>query len=247
MKQEKWQVIGLLKETSNGDWWCGNAPLSPAFPFCFQVAWIGQSLGAGRYYHYSDAIVVHPRGEEEGPGMMMFDHWGRSMCPHMPGPPLGEEGQLAPLEEFLVLTTPSRWRDVSDQSYTRKYRCMSQRAAGFQGEGQSRAQSPLFYPAHLVVIGLFLHFILKPQGSKQMWADNLFPTSYLWQIDAISLMLNSNLWNQLLAAVSQIASLLWAANRLQNWSLMEVISNVEWIYCNNYPYGLVPVADTIIS
>lgn len=60
-------------------------------------------------------------------------------------------------------------------------------------------------------------------------------------------MLNCNLWNQLLAAVSQIASLLWAANKLQNWALMEVISNVEWIYGNNYSDRMVQVADMIVS
>lgn len=117
---------------------------------------------------------------------------------------------------------------------------------GFSGRGAAQGQISLLRWADLAVIGLVLPFIPK-QGSKQMWADNLFPTSYLWQIDAISLMLNRNLWNQLLAAVSQIASLLWAANSLQNWSLMEVISNVEWIYGNNYPDGMAPVADMIVS
>lgn len=60
-------------------------------------------------------------------------------------------------------------------------------------------------------------------------------------------MLNNNLWNQLLAAISQIASILWAANRIKDWSLMEVITNVEWIYGNNYPDGMVPVTDMIVS
>lgn len=51
----------------------------------------------------------------------------------------------------------------------------------------------------------------------------------------------------MLAAISQIASVLWAANKIKNWSLMEVVTNVEWIYGNNYPDGMVPVTDMIVS
>lgn len=39
--------------------------------------------------------------------MTVFDHWERSLFPHIPGPPWGKKGWFAPLEELLILRTPS--------------------------------------------------------------------------------------------------------------------------------------------
>ena len=103
---------------------------------------------------------------------------------------------------------------------------MSQTVTGFQSEGRHLRDQMLLCRANLAKRTLFLPFISK-QDARSMQANNCFPSFDLWQIDALALMLNSNLRDQLLAAVVQIVSLLWAANRLQNWSLKGVISNVE--------------------
>lgn len=116
--------------------------------------------------------------------------------------------------------------NIVETDSTKEYIYMSQTVTGFQSGGRHLRDQMLLCRADLAKRTLFLPFISK-QDARPMQANNFFPAFHLWQIDAVALMLNSNLGDQLLAAVVQIVSLLWAAIRLQNWSLKGVISNVE--------------------